>query len=238
MNANDYYKHQAKARGLFDADATLALCRSLHKIYNYILPKWLPADNNAVIYEAACGPGIILSWLKNNGYHNISGSDSSPEQIELAHALELPAHIGESIAEIESFSPDSHDIIIAIDFYEHLPKDDFVRFLTAAGRALKPGGALILRGPNGDSPVVGLNLFNDITHHWAYTTVALRANLQMCGFSSVDFADGAIVGIEQNRCIKLPLTLTAQFLLRTLLRSATKENIRYLGASIYLRAQK
>jgi SAM-dependent methyltransferase len=125
---------------------------------------------------------------------NAAGSDSSDCQIELARAAGLSVRLADSIDEISKAPALTWDCLIAIDFIEHLPKDGLIAFLAQAHRVLKPGGCLILRAPNGDSPFVGRNLFNDITHYWAYTSVAIEALLKMAGFQRVEFADGTVAG--------------------------------------------
>ena len=97
---------------------------------------------------------------------------------------------------------------------------------------------MILRAPNGDSPFAGRNLFNDITHVWAYTSIATRALLQMAGFGRVEFADESSAMIERHRWLKVPLMKCSQALLRFLIRAATRENIKYLSPSIYVAAWK
>src|SRR5207249_4808144 len=114
-------------------------------------------------------------------------SYSSAPQIELARAACVTVVEADSLTELEQQSDSELDCLIGIDFIEHLPKDTLVHFFSLAFRKLKRDGCLILRAPNGDSPFVGRNLFNDITHVWAYTTVATRALLEMAGFKRMEF---------------------------------------------------
>ena len=85
---------------------------------------------------------------------------------------------------------------------------------------------------------MGRNLFNDITHYWAYTTVATRALLQMSGFFRVEFVDESAAMLQRWRWFKLPLMHLAQKLIRVLIRAATREEIRCLSHSIYIAAWK
>src|SRR5688500_19377563 len=99
--------------------------------------------------------------------------------------------------------PASLSAIIAIDLVEHLGKDVFVEFLEQSKRVLRPGGSLILRLPNGDSPLVGLNLFNDITHVWTYTSNCLSSLARMVGFAATDFFDESTHALRDHRWIKV-----------------------------------
>lgn len=238
MNGAAYYAYQATARGLRTSADVEALTNFMASTYRRLLSGWLPTDRSAAIYEVACGPGVMLRYLKGAGYTNVSGSDSSAEQIELARSAGLAVLQADSLQELETHEENRWDCLIAIDFIEHLPKDMLIRFLALGQRKLKPGGCLILRAPNGDSPLVGRNLFNDITHFWAYTSIATRALLGMAGFMRVELADESVAALERQRWLKVPLMKVSQRLLRLLLRAATRENVEYLSPSIYVAAWK
>jgi len=238
MNGSAYYAYQAKARGLNSpADVEIA-ARLMAPVYQRLLTKWLPQNRGASIYEVACGPGIMLRYLREAGYTNAAGSDSSDCQIELARAAGLNVRLADSIDEVSKAPESAWECLIAIDFIEHLPKDGVITFLAQAHRVLKRGGCLILRAPNGDSPFVGRNLFNDITHCWAYTSVATEALLKMAGFQRLEFADESIAMLQRHRWLKAPLMRLSQGLLRRLIRMATREDIRYFNPSLYICAWK
>ena len=237
-SSDSYYRRQAEARGLKTNADVEALTDLMSISYDRLLPNWLPASRTAAIYELACGPGVMLRYLKRKGYTNISGSDMSECQIALAKAASFPVKLSDSIQELKSHPDGTWDCLIAIDFIEHLPKDVLTDFLIQSHRVLKKGGLLILRGPNGDSPLVGRNLYNDITHFWAYTTVATRALLQIAGYSRIDFADESLASLQKQRWIKVPLMRFSQWLLRLIMRAATKEDVQYWSPSLYVFARK
>jgi 2-polyprenyl-3-methyl-5-hydroxy-6-metoxy-1,4-benzoquinol methylase len=238
MNGDAYYNYQIAARGLSTSADVEALTDEMSLVYRRLLPRWLPADRNASICEVACGAGIMLRYLRREGYANLTGSDRSDCQVALARAAGLPVVQADSLAELKRRPSDTWDCLIAIDFIEHLPKDVLIEFLAECGRTLKPGGCLILRAPNADSPFVGRNLFNDVTHVWAYTSVATRALLGMAGFQRVEFVDESVAGVRRHRWLKVPLMRLCQALLRRLIRVATREDVRWLHPSIYLCAWK
>jgi len=238
MKVEEYYKYQAIARGLHSVEDVQTLVRANTRLYDCIILDWLPLKKDAAIYEVACGPGIFLHWLRSRGYTNIRGSDSSKAQIDLAEAGGLPAKLADSLLELRALEADSLDCIVGFDFYEHLPKEIMLDFISDTHRLLRPGGRLILRGPNGDSPLVGRSLFNDITHHWAMTSTAFRAVLQMVGFERVEFRDDALASIQRHRLLKVPITWLAQIFLRMLLRAATREELACLSASFFVLAVK
>jgi len=238
MNVSEYYVYQAKARGLNSVPDVLKIVAENTLLYDQIVLPWLPADRNCDIYEAGCGTGIFLHWLKLRGFANARGTDSSEAQISLAAAGGVRAELADSLLDLQKYPSGSFDCLVALDVYEHLPKESLLDFISDALRVLRPGGRLIMRGPNGDSPVVGRALFNDITHYWALTSTAFNAILQMVGFSRVEFKDDTLAGIHHHRWLKVPLAWIAQRLLRILLGLATRENIRCLSASMFLCAWK
>jgi SAM-dependent methyltransferase len=238
MEISSYYRFQAEARGHGSVEAVVRDAENKARIYDQLIADWLPESREAKIYEVACGVGIVLRWLRERGYQNVSGSDSSEEQIAMALALGLPARLADSLAELAQFPAVSCDCIIGFDFYEHLPKEVMLDFFAESYRTLKPGGRLILRGPNGSSPVVGAALFNDITHQWCLTPTAFFAVLRMIGFRDVFFRDDVLASIEHHRWWKVPVARCAQALLRALVWSATREKLDCLSASMFLCAQK
>jgi len=234
MNGEAAYAYQATARGLRTVADVEALVDFMAPAYRKLVSRWFPSDRTAAIYEAACGPGIMLRYLKREGYTNLCGSDSSECQIDLARAAGLDVKLADSVAELEKHPDNKWDRIIGVDFVEHLPKDVLLRFYSLAFRKLKPGGGLILRAPNGDSPLVGRNLFGGITHVWAYTAGETRGLLQMAGFAKVEFAEFESRALGRwPSWIKVPIMTLSHALLRKLIHAATREDIEFLASSIY-----
>ncbi len=238
MDISAYYSYQAKARGLHSLADVMGIVEQNTVLYDKVVLPWLPKEPDAAIYEVACGPGIFLHWLKGHGYTNAVGSDSSDVQIMLAKAGGLAVKLADSIADLRSYQSGSFDCLVGLDFYEHLPKETFLDFLQEAHRVLRSGGRLILRGPNGDSPVLGRALYNDITHYWALTTTAFNALMMMSGFIRTEFKDDRLACIQKQRWLRVPLAWMAQQVFRTLIRLATQENIKCLSSSLFICAWK
>ena len=97
--------------------------------------------------------------------------------------------------------------------------------LAGAQRVLRPGGRLILRLPNGNSPLVGLNLFNDITHVWTYTANCLNSLARMHRFTRTEFVDESAAAICRHRWLKVPLCRLSQTILGLLFWTATKSKV-------------
>jgi len=238
IDGSSYYSNQLLARGIFTAKDVAKVAQKEADVYDRVLLPHLPHSCNAQIYEAATGPGILQFWLRSRGYHNLSGSDFSGLEVQIASEITPSIRRGDSVADLaESFVDNSLDAVLALDFYEHITREQFIEFLSVARAKLKQSGVLILRGPNGDSPFVGLNLYNDVTHVWAYTTVCLRALTKVAGFQSVYFQDDSIEGLENRYAVKKMIMKPAQKLLTLFIWAATRQRICYWGSSIYLYAR-
>jgi 2-polyprenyl-3-methyl-5-hydroxy-6-metoxy-1,4-benzoquinol methylase len=226
MSHLDYYQFQAKARQVHSVQDVERLAHISSQRYHQIVGPWLPTDRNSPIAELACGHGSFLCWLRDGGYKQVNGIDSSPEQIELARQV---TGVSVTLADVNTWlrqQPDaSWQTLFGIDLIEHLPKDDLMVLLAGARRVLRPGGRLILRYPNGDSPLVGLNLFNDITHVWTYTSNCLTSLSQMHGFTRAEFVDESHAAICDHRWLKVPLCRISQFILGALFRAAAKDKV-------------
>src|SRR5437762_14236829 len=69
----------------------------------------LPEDKNAKIFEAGCGAGSLLYYLKGAGYANASGMDHDEGQIKAAQAMGISgASLGDGFAHLAK-SPNAYD---------------------------------------------------------------------------------------------------------------------------------
>ena len=239
MSADSFYNRQSKARQISTYADVMRLSRASEAVFNRILGPFLPKDKQSCIYEAATGPGILQSWLRDKGYVNREGSDFSINEATLARQITPSIRHADSIEDlVERFSENSLQIIIALDFYEHLERENFIKFLNAAYSRLSAGGYLVLRGPNADSPLLGLNLYNDVTHVWAYTTSCLRVLCRLEGFEDVGFCDDSIPGLHHGAFWKAPLMRLSQLILTQMVWMASRQKVKFWGSSLYLFARK
>ncbi len=238
MNHLDYYKFQAQARGARSFDDVRRMSGEKSYIYERIVRPWLPANTARPVAEIACGHGSFLHWLKSRGFSSVAGVDSSAEQIELARQAGVPVEQDEANRWLARQPGGHFGAIIAIDLVEHLSKDDFMELLRLAKAALSQDGSLILRLPNGDSPFVGMNLFNDITHVWTYTPNALNSLSQMHGYSGAEFADEGAAAIRDHRWLKVPLAKCGGFILRAAVRMIARENITFWSPNLWARLKR
>lgn len=233
-----WYDFLSSARGITSTADVQRLTDEYAVGYQRLLGGVLPADKNARIYDTGCGPGLTLNILRTLGYRNTEGTDLSATAIAIARDLGLNAAQANSIEDLASRPDGSFSRIFAVDLIEHLEKPDLMRFLKVARTKLQSqDGLLILRCPNGDSPIVGRHLFNDVTHVWTYTGTALSGILMMNGFKGAIFLDETRPFAKHKRWLKVPIHAAASTLARMFLRAATLENIEIIAPSFWIVAK-
>jgi SAM-dependent methyltransferase len=129
----------------------------VHEDYSYLvdIANCKPSDR---ILEIGFGAGHFMDWARNNGFH-VVGTEILPEMIAAAR------NRGHVVMD-DMFSPTDQkfDVIIAIDVLEHIPQDGLRNMLERIRQLLAPGGRLVARFPNGDSPFNGRYQNGDATH--------------------------------------------------------------------------
>jgi len=149
--------------------------------YDHYLRGWLPADLATPILEVGCGSGWLLSAFERRGYRSVIGVDQSPSQVALARQLGHEVHEVDAIEFLEGRAGE-FGLIVVIDVFEHLTRQQAWELLEHTLQALRPGGRLVIQTPNGDSPWVGNLLHGDPTHVHCYTPVLLEKLLTAAGF--------------------------------------------------------
>jgi 2-polyprenyl-3-methyl-5-hydroxy-6-metoxy-1,4-benzoquinol methylase len=163
-------------------DHSLALeCRIWRDYFGSLLPR----DRSARIADIGCGGGSFLYFLRQRGYTNVAGVDRSREQIELAHRRGIEDAV---LGDAEGFlaaNQESFDCLTSFDVVEHIPREDTLEFLRALFNALRPGGRLILRTPNGAGPLGSRIRYSDFTHEQAFTRASIAQVLRLAGFERI-----------------------------------------------------
>lgn len=151
-----------------------------------VISQHVPADRSIRIFDAGCGDGVVLYFLKKAGYANIAGVDVSEEMVALAHSVGLDeVKQGEMLPALQALDPGSLDVLFIMDVLEHLERDELFEVCDAARRALKPGGKLIVHVPNA-SGIFGSSIrYGDLTHELAFNPSSMRQLLSTTGFADI-----------------------------------------------------
>lgn len=147
--------------------------------------RFLPPNRDAEILEVGCGSGSFVHFLRSEGYRHVHGIDVAEEQVALAQTLGLTdVEAADAFTYLASHAG-AYDLIVAMDVIEHFSKDDVMRFLDHSHQALRPGGALLVRTPNADSPFHSWIRYADFTHEVAFTPRSVQQVLRAAGFTDI-----------------------------------------------------
>jgi cyclopropane fatty-acyl-phospholipid synthase-like methyltransferase len=150
--------------------------------YRRRVSRYLTLDSNSRCLDLACGFGNFLAYLDANDVTHFIGVDSSLPATNVVS--ERFGHNRVVCADVRSFlreSKDEFDLVSALDFLEHLSKDELYEVLDLARQRLVPGGKLLVRVPNASGVFGMASRYNDITHETCFTPGSLRDVMSSSG---------------------------------------------------------
>lgn len=130
------------------------------------------ALENRDLLEIGFGPGAFLAWAREQGAR-VSGSEFNAESLAAARENGIPL-VGTEFETSGELADGSLDLVVAYDVFEHLDAPTLKAKLAAIDRALKPGGLLVMRYPNGQSPFGLPSQHGDVTHLQALSEMKLN----------------------------------------------------------------
>ena len=161
--------------------------------------KYLPLLKNcpkdAAILEVGCGFGLMLNYLKEAGFTNLSGIDISADQVAEAQTRGFNAVEADALAYLREHQS-SYDVIVAMDIIEHFHKDELFELIELIHGALKPGGLFIIQTPNGEGLLPNYVIYGDLTHFTILSPLSMRHLLTVKGFTEIkmkELGPGALV---------------------------------------------
>ncbi len=116
----------------------------------------------AQLLEIGFGGGKFLAWARDRGA-TVAGTEINGASLTAAEALGIET-LGPAIEDIAHLHAARFDTIISLDAFEHFSIEDVSRRLRACETMLKPGGSLVLRFPNAQSPFGLAPQHGDPTH--------------------------------------------------------------------------
>lgn len=148
--------------------------------------KNLPQNRAVAVADLGCGKGEWLGWMASQGFSNLTGVDLSPSDLAIAREGQ-PAGlwVEENVITFLESQTAAFDLLHAKDIVEHFTKDEFIRFLSAAHAALRPGGELVLLTFNAQSPLSAAIRYGDFTHEIGLTPASMAQCLRACGFTAI-----------------------------------------------------
>jgi len=141
-----------------------------------------PTDDILVI---SCGPGYMLSLLKEKRVKNVIGIDADPQKITYAQTRRLNANVANAFDFLEN-STEQYDIIFAEQEINHLAKLEILQFLQLCHKRLKAGGMIVVHSLNGANPITGPEaLAQNFDHQNTFTEYSLKQVLEHNGFHKI-----------------------------------------------------
>ena len=165
----DEYAHYTDQKG-WTVDFTVT---ALDELYFRKEFAGLPFAGGKIL-EIGFGSGGFLAFARGRGAE-VVGVEIQPGIVARARAAGYPA-----FQSLEALGPEhdgSVDAVVALDVFEHLGHETIGGTLTAINRLLKPGGVLVLRSPNGQSPFGRRTQYGDCTH---LTVITPKKMEQLC----------------------------------------------------------
>lgn len=136
--------------------------------------------------DVACGYGNFLAYLRSVGVKDFLGIDTSVAATQVAenefgndHVLcaDIFQYLGHTSTQFE--------LISALDFIEHLTKEEVFRFVELTGKVQEQGGLLLIRTPNANGLFGMAARYADITHEVCFTIGSITDVLSTCGYRVV-----------------------------------------------------
>jgi 2-polyprenyl-3-methyl-5-hydroxy-6-metoxy-1,4-benzoquinol methylase len=151
----------------------------------------LPQNSDGAILDIGFGSGWFLAACLTLGYTNLSGADFGignkmhvaawgPQGVRL---FEIKDNIGDFLADRE----EQYDFVHMSHVIEHIPKYSLLWVVDALYRSLKPGGTLMLRTPNMESPCANSSYYVTLAHEYGFSSSNLESLLDICGFDEIRF---------------------------------------------------
>ncbi len=149
-----------------------------------MLPLFADLDEDSRILELGAGSGVFLNFLQSQGYQNTVGVDISEEQVQAAAQTGLPMHCVDASNFLLS-SDSSYEVVVCIDFLEHLTKNELVELIPLVYRALLPGGRLVIQTANAAGLLPHQVMYGDLTHMTFFTEESISQLLSRFGFVEI-----------------------------------------------------
>jgi len=158
---------------------------SFARFYRVNYLKHLPEDKETKILVISCGAGYFVRLLRQEGYADVLGIDSSPEKVAFAAQHGLNCRV-ESAFPFFKKNTEQYGLIIAEQELNHLTKTEILTFLELCRDNLRESGMLIVHSLNGANPITGSEaLAQNFDHYNTMTEYSLRQVLRYSQFRHI-----------------------------------------------------
>jgi SAM-dependent methyltransferase len=161
----------------------------------------LPGDKSTAILDVGCGHGRMLAFLSERGYTNLRGVDRDEDVLKWAAANVTPNV--EAVSDLSAYlarHEGEFGLIVLKDVLFYVPKSDVPALLSGVGKAIAPGGRVLLETFNGAAWTGPYIAYKDPDIQWIPTETLLRYYLESAGFSDIELRGRAttITGLKSR----------------------------------------
>jgi len=162
---SDYYAFMS-----FDADNARRVLRFYSQFFT-----------TGPVLELACGPGVFLSVLREEGVA-ARGVDIDDGMVQTAREAGHDVVLDDALAHMRSLPDASLRGLFCAHFLEHLPAPTVQSVYDEARRLLEPGGTFVAAVPNAACmSVLGYDFWRDPTHVRFYDPLVLQFFARQAG---------------------------------------------------------
>lgn len=147
------------------------------------------------VLEIGFGNGSFMAWAHAQGAQ-VTGTEIDAAMIAHATAKGFdaqPAPLDALVAAGRTF-----DLVAAFDVFEHWHKDELIANLRHVHALLVPGGRLLARFPNGQSPFGRVHQYGDLTHVTVLSASSMRQLAAMTGFEVQRIGNACSVPVRND----------------------------------------
>lgn len=144
---------------------------------------WRPAGfaPSMRVLELGCGTGGFLLYLKARGVTDFLGVDADSNLADV-----IPPDIRDRVELDDAFTVlragrGTFDRVVLLDVLEHFTPSGAAGLIGLVREVLRPGGKVVIRVPNGESPWGRRLQHGDLTHLTAFTKASLTQLADACG---------------------------------------------------------
>lgn len=145
----------------------------------------IPLAGRSVL-EIGFGTGSFLAWARAQGA-SVAGAEINDRSLTEAARAGVDL-VDPAIERIANGNRGRFDVVVGFDVFEHFEADEVHRRIRAVETMLKPGGHVVLRFPNGQSPFGLVPQNGDVTHRIALSRQRMEQICQGTELRAVRYA--------------------------------------------------
>ena len=145
--------------------------------------------------EIGFGNGSFLAWAKAQGA-DVVGTEIDAPMVERARVKGFDAQPASLVA--LAAAGQRFDLVVAFDVFEHWDKAELVENLKQIAALLRPGGLVLARFPNGQSPFGRVHQYGDLTHQTVLSASSVAQLARLTGFTLVRVRNACSVPVRSD----------------------------------------